>query len=118
MEAIFEASFHAGDLNRPLETMFVPPPYDTSFDSYGIPRITASLPDIAWLVENKENVPEAESCVLGPVQTEETLKDSVALSSLIKGAITSEICSSGIYYVNGFTFRADVSQVSLIFTKR
>lgn len=118
MEAIFEADFHAGDLNRPVETLFVPPPYDSSFNRYQVPRITASLPVIEWLVESKENVPEAGSCVLGPVQTEETLKDPTALSSLIKDAITNERCISGIYFINGFTFRADVSQVSLIFTKR
>ena len=118
MEAIFEASFHAGDLKRPPKTMFLPPPYDANFDSYKVPRIVASLPVIEWLVESKENVLEAKTCVLGPVPNKETLKDPVVLSNLIKESLANEICPSGIYFINGFTFRADVSQVSLIFTKR
>lgn len=117
MEAIFEASFHAGDLKRPPKTMFLPPPYDANFDSYKVPRIVASLPVIKWLVESKENVLEAGSCALGPVQKEQALVDPVILSNLIKDAVTSESCPPGIYFINGFTFRADVSQVSLIFTK-
>lgn len=118
MEAIFEAEFHAGDLDRPVKTMFVPPPYSPDFETFEVPRITASLPVIKWLVENKEDVLKAGSCVLGPVQREEALVDPVRLSNLIKDEVTKEICPPGIYFINGYTFRADVSQVSLIFTKR
>lgn len=118
MEAVFEASYHAGDLDRPVKTMFVPPPYSADFDGYKVPRITASLPVIKWLVESKENVLEAGSCTLGPVQKEEVFVDPVILSNLIKDEVIKEICPPGIYFINGFTFRADASQVSLIFTKR
>jgi hypothetical protein len=116
MEAIFEADYHAANLNLSSEELFMPPPYSDKFDTYHIPRLTA-IPDvITALAARKDEIPTAQNCTLGPVYNEADLSNPELLPDLIRDAVTTARCPQGIYYVNGFTFRATAEKVELVLT--
>jgi hypothetical protein len=82
---------------------FTPSFFSENFNPYAIPRITASAMMTDFIVDNKELVPSAKTCVLGPMREgEQTNKD--ILSGLILNEIDSGECAEGVYHVNGFIF--------------
>ncbi len=82
---------------------FTPSYFSENFNPYAIPRITASAMMIDFIVENKELVPTARTCQLGPMREGEQENPDV-LSNLILNAIRSGACREGVYHVNGFIF--------------
>ncbi|MBP9040328.1 MAG: hypothetical protein KBF64_00995 [Anaerolineaceae bacterium] len=82
---------------------FTPSYFSAGFNPYAIPRITASPFFVNYIVENKDLIPTALTCELGPMD-EEKANDQSTLSDAIKNAIASGLCSEGVYHVNGFIF--------------
>jgi hypothetical protein len=115
-EVIFEAGYHAVNLDLTNEQLFLSPPYFADFDRYRIPRIAVTQPVIDEIVARKDQLPAAQNCILGPVYDESTLSDPAVLSGLVRDAVTNNQCPQGIYYVNGFTFRATPAGAVLILT--
>ena len=116
MEAVFEADYHAANLDLPAEKLFMPPPYSDKFDKYHIPRVTAIPSVITAIAARADEIPSAQNCTLGPVYNEVDLSNPEKLPAIIRDAIATTGCPQGIYYVNGFTFRATADNVELVLT--
>lgn len=115
IQAVFEADFHYYSFVQEDNTkLFMPPPYSDSFDQYQIPRIAATERVIESIITGRDQIPVAKICTLGPVYSADLLTQSDVLKVLIADAVTSGKCPTGIYFVNGFTFRAN-PDVSLIY---
>ncbi len=82
---------------------FTPSYFSSDFNPYAIPRITASPFFVNYIVENRDLIPTALTCELGPMD-EEKSKDQTSLSIVIKNAIETGLCPEGVYHVNGFIF--------------
>lgn len=79
--------------------------YSQNFNPLAIPRITASPYMTSYIVENKELVPTALECQLGPLQVEQA-QDPDVLQGLIQAAVSSGACQEGVYHVEGLLFVA------------
>lgn len=84
---------------------FTPSYFTDGFNPYAIPRITASPYFVNFIIENKESIPAAQSCQLGPLKQEQA-GDQAVLEQLIHDAIASSQCPDGVYHVSGLIFVA------------
>lgn len=91
---------------------FTPSYFSEDYNPYGIPRITASPYFVNYIVENRELIPTAQTCKLGPVD-EELAGDQATLQNLIATSVNSGFCLEGIYHVNDFVFFVEDNEVIL-----
>jgi len=82
---------------------FTPSFFSEGFNPYAIPRITASPYFVNYIVENKDLLPTAQVCKLGPLH-EEMANDQATLAAKVEEAVASGVCLEGVYHVNGFIF--------------
>jgi hypothetical protein len=86
-------------------------PFSPHFDRYHIPRITMNTQkSVDYLVDNRQQIPIAQKCQLGPVDSART-NESSYLSGLINNAIQSGACQPGFYQVNNLYFDASRSNI-------
>lgn len=91
---------------------FTPSYFSPEFNPFAIARITASPYLINYIVQNKETIPAAQSCQLGPFK-EEQAGDTTVLQELILNAVSSGQCPAGAFHVTGYIFLAQDGQVTL-----
>jgi hypothetical protein len=88
----------------PTKWKYMPSPYNDTFDRYRIPRVVANIPNIEYLVANKDLFPAAQTCQF---QLEENRRaDLEYLTEQIDAAIQKGTCPFGLYFLNGFTIDA------------
>lgn len=92
---------------------FTPSFFSPGFDPLAIPRITASPSMTNYIIENKDLIPTALTCQLGPLEIDQ-VQDPELLRSLIQAAIASGGCTEGVYHVEGQIFRAEDGQVEFV----
>jgi hypothetical protein len=105
LEAIMEA-YNLG--NQEL----TPSIFSDGFDPFNIARLTASTYMIQWVIEQKESIPTAMNCQLGPL-TESQSGNLEVVQAAIQSAISSQACPEGVYNVNGSVFVAKAGVVTL-----
>ncbi|MHC1739658.1 MAG: hypothetical protein AB9897_00945 [Anaerolineaceae bacterium] len=93
------------------EAMFTPSVFSANFDRMNLPRIETTNYSIDWVVAHKEEIPSAQSCVLGPT-SEEQAGNILVLQALVGSAIQQNNCPEGVYHVNGFIFIAKNNAVT------
>ena len=92
---------------------FTPSFFSPGFNPLAIPRITASPYMTNYIIENKDLIPTALTCQLGPLEIEKA-QDPEMLRSLIQAAIASGSCTEGVYHIEGQIFRAIDGKVELV----
>lgn len=105
LQAIMEA-YNLG------EQEMTPSIFSDGFDAFKIARLTASKYMIQWIVEQKDAIPTAQNCQLGPIQETESANLDVIQSAILT-AISSQACPEGVYNVNGSVFVAKAGSVTL-----
>jgi hypothetical protein len=105
-----QAIFNVDYITRPD---FMTAPYTKDFDSANLPRMVANLKAVDYLVENKETVPAAQSCKIGPL-TEAQSKDVKFLGGQVLAAVQNGQCPQGVYATERFIFSATSERVELI----
>jgi hypothetical protein len=89
-----------------------PSVFSGKLDPYHIARITASEYMTTYIVNNKDAVPTAAICQLGPL--DESQADNLeVLQAAIQTAVASQSCAEGVYNINGNVFIAKDGSVSL-----
>ena len=86
--------------------------FSDNFDPYKIARLTASSRMIEWILEQKDSIPTAQNCQLGPLEESQAGNPDVILSA-IQTAVTTQACPEGVYNVNGNVFIAKAGSVAL-----
>lgn len=94
------------------EQEMTPSIFSDGFDAYKIARLTASKYMVKWIVEQKDAIPTAQNCQLGPIQETESANLDVILAA-IQTAVSSQACPEGVYNVNGSVFVAKAGSVTL-----
>ncbi len=105
MQAIFEA-YNLG------EGIFTPSVFSADFNKYNLPRLTAGVGMIQFVIDNKDTIPTSQSCPLGPM-LESQQTDTSVIATMIQAAITANTCPVGVYNVNGNVFVASTEKVEL-----
>ncbi|MBI5954061.1 MAG: hypothetical protein HY865_20585 [Chloroflexi bacterium] len=105
-----QAIFNVDYISRPD---FLAAPYARSFDPVNLPRMVANLKAVDYLVENKETVPAASSCKIGPL-TDVQSNDPDFLDEQILAMIQNGQCPQGVYATEHFIFSANDERVELI----
>ena len=107
MQAIFEAyNFDYG------EQKLTPSIFSADFDPYVLSRIMATVDSVNWVIEQRDSIPSAQLCQLGPIEEEQAANMDV-IQAAIQNAVASQVCPAGIYNVNGNVFVAKDGMVSL-----
>ncbi len=101
------------DVDFIVRPKFMLPPYAPEFNRWRVPRMVANLKAIDYLVENKDQIPSAQTCLLGPLDETRT-QDAAYLQAQIESAVQSGRCEQGIYATASFVFRATQMQVQKI----
>ncbi len=91
---------------------FTPSYFSEGFNPFAIPRITATPSMTSFIVENKDLIPTALTCKLGPLDPNQA-NDSVTLIDLIRNAVLSGNCGEGVYHVNNYIFLAKNGEVTV-----
>ena len=104
------AIFNVDYITRPD---FLVAPYTRSFDPANLPRMVANLKAIDYLVENKETIPTAQSCKIGPLTSAQS-NDPNLLDEQILAMIQNGQCPQGVYATERFIFSASDERVELI----
>jgi hypothetical protein len=91
---------------------FTPSYFSPGFNPFAIARITASPYFVNYIIKNKESIPAAQSCQLGPFNQEQSA-DQVILQELVSNAVTSGACPEGVYHVSDYIFVARDGKVTL-----
>jgi len=104
IQAIFEAY-------NSTDARFTPSFFSEGFDPMNLPRTTATNYSIDWVVSNKDSVPTAAECKLGPTD-ESANGDAAKLQALITAAVQGGSCPEGVYNVGGLIFIAKCGVVS------
>lgn len=94
---------------------FTPSYFTEGFSPFAIPRITASSSMTTFIVENKDMIPTALTCQLGPLEQVQA-NDKLTLKDLISAAISSGSCQDGVYHVQGYIFLTDNGRVTMHFS--
>ena len=87
------------------EAQLTPSIFTPGFDRFKIQRISASDGMIQFIIDNKDQVPTAVICKVGPIAQDLT-PDIDSLRAGIADAITSGRCPEGIYNINRIIFTA------------
>ncbi len=90
---------------------FSPSFYSEGFNPYAIPRITASPYFVHFIIHNKDQIPTAETCALGPLEKVQA-EDQAVLQGLIANAVNTQTCAEGVYHVSGYIFIAKNGMVT------
>lgn len=86
--------------------------FSEGFDPFNIARLTASKYMIQWIIEQKDSIPTAQNCQLGPL--DESQSDNLdVIQTAIQAAVSSQTCPEGVYNVNGSVFVAKAGTVTL-----
>lgn len=94
------------------EAQLTPSIFTPGFDRFKIQRISASDGMIQFIINNKDKIPTAEICKVGPI-AQDLASDLETLRVGIAGDITSGSCPEGIYNINGVVFVAQNGTVEL-----
>jgi hypothetical protein len=86
--------------------------FSEGFDHYSVPRITASNYMVQFVIDNKDKVPTAMNCQIGPLDEQESSNIEV-LTGLIGSAVSNSTCPPGVYNINGNVFVARDGTVSV-----
>jgi len=106
LQAILDVDF----ITRPN---FMKAPYAKKFDPWKLPRMVADRAAIKYLAENKDVVPAAHACEVGPLNEIHTDR-AIYMSEQILGMVQSGKCPEGVYALENFVFRANAAQVELL----
>lgn len=107
VQAIFEAYNLAYN-----EQELTPSIFSASFDRYKLARIMATVNSVKWVIDQKEFVPTALGCQIGPFKESE-VGDLALIQAAIQSAIASQACPEGVYNVDGNVFIAKGGVVDL-----
>jgi hypothetical protein len=103
---IYEAGYH-------YDPHFIQASYSPELDIYHLPRMAALPAAIDFLVDQKEQIPVASACELGPVPAG-SQPSQAALLSLAQQAVTAGKCSPGIFYTNQLIFKISGSEAQIL----
>jgi hypothetical protein len=106
LQAIFDVDF----ITRPN---FMKAPYAKKFDRWKLPRMVASLTAVNYLRNNKDMVPAAYQCEVGPLDKSRSGNVNY-MSKQVLNMVQSGQCLKGVYAMENFVFRADTTQVELL----
>ncbi len=104
VEAIFEAYLYA-------DKELTPSAFSTEFNRYNLARLTASEIMTQWLMQQAPDLPDAQSCRLGPLAQDQA-DDQAVIQGLISAAIQSGSCFEGAYHVGEQIFLARDGEVA------
>lgn len=94
------------------EAQLTPSIFTPGFDRFKIQRISASDGMIQFIIDNKDKIPSATICKVGPID-QVLASDIDILKARISDAITSGSCPEGIYIISGVVFVAKNGTVNL-----
>lgn len=94
------------------EQKMTPSIFSDDFDPFNIARLTASKYMIEWIVEQKDNIPTAQNCQLGPLDESQSTNLDV-IQTAIHNAVSSQACPEGVYNINGSVFEAKAGEVTI-----
>ncbi len=94
------------------EQELTPSIFSDGFDAFKIARLTASKNMIKWIVSEKDSIPTAQNCQLGPLEESQS-GDLNLIQTAIQTAVSSQACPEGVYNVNGSVFIAKGGVVTL-----
>jgi hypothetical protein len=103
VEAIFEAGSYT-------DAGYLQSPYSSEFDPMHIPRINGSVKGVNFVIQQVQNFPNAESCLLGPLDPART-QDSKSIENEIQRQIDNLNCPYGVYSVAGRLYTSAASSV-------
>jgi hypothetical protein len=106
----FQGIFDVDFIVRPN---FMEAPYARKFDRYKLPRMVATLDAIKYLKENKDTIPVAHQCEVGPLD-QARAGDVNYMGEQVLNMVQSGKCSEGVYAMEHFVFRASTTQVELL----
>jgi hypothetical protein len=106
LQGIFDVDF----ITRPN---FMKAPYAWKFDRMKLPRMVADLDAIKYLKENKDAIPAAHECMVGPLDKDLTGNASY-MGQRILNVVRNGECPTGVYAIENFIFRADATEVELL----
>jgi hypothetical protein len=82
-----------------------PSVFSENFDRFKINRITASDSMIQFIIDQKDEIPSALICQVGPIE-EEMASDPLAIRDAIAATIAARDCPEGVYNIYGVIFDA------------
>lgn len=103
VEAIFEAGSYT-------EARFMQGPYSKGYDPMHIPRINGSVKGVNFVIQQAANIPEAETCILGPLDPARA-QDPTSIVNEIQRKAGDLDCPHGVYSVAGRLFESTASGV-------
>ena len=106
LQAIFDVDF----IVRPN---FMSAPYAKDFDRWKLPRMVATMAAVKYLKENKELIPVAHQCEVGPLNKAWTGNESYMRRQVLD-MVQSGKCSEGVYALENFVFRVSATKVDLL----
>ncbi len=80
-----------------------PSVFSENYDRFKINRITASDSMIQFIIDQKDEIPSALICQVGPIE-EEMATDPLALRDAIAATIAARECPEGVYNINDVIF--------------
>jgi hypothetical protein len=101
------------NIDYSIRAKYLQPVYSPDFDRLDIPRIVGNQDAIDLLVAQKDNLPAAQSCSLGPLDTTRVV-DQEYLIELITQAGSAASCPDGIYSLEQGLFRLENGSVTPI----
>ena len=101
------------DVDYIIRPKFMAAPYSNSFDKWKLPRMVANLAAVDYLAENKDTIPAAQTCKIGPLDGTQ-VNNSNYMGEQIHAMIQNGQCPEGIYAMENFIFRADAAHFELI----
>ncbi len=107
VQAIFEAYNLAYNEQEMTSSIF-----SEGFDPYKLARIMATVNSVQWVIDQKDSIPSAGSCKLGPLEESRSGEIEV-IQSAIQKAVESQACPEGVYNAGGTVFIARDGSVNL-----
>jgi hypothetical protein len=89
-----------------------PSHFSDKFDPFHVARITVSKYMVQYIINHQDQVPTMLSCKLGPLDESQAANPDV-IQAAIQSAVTTKVCSEGVYDVSGYVFLAKNGTVTL-----
>jgi hypothetical protein len=93
------------------EPKLTPSVFSSDFNKWSLPRITATVTSVEWIVSHSNEIPSMQSCKLGPTE-ESKASDATTLQALITSAVQAKTCPEGVYHVGDQIFVAQNGTVT------
>jgi hypothetical protein len=101
------------EIDYSVRAKYMLPPYADDFDRFHIPRLVANADSVELLVNDKDQFPLAQQCVLGTVNLSQ-VDDTEVIQDLLLSVIHKGDCPAAVYAVSGRLYRVDDNLVSEI----